>query len=175
QAANPGETDSVFQLVNRDTVTVWGFEVRGRTQLGGLRSPYYAEGNLAFQRGRQYSDDPAANDQPFRRIPPTNGQVTVGWAPEERRGTGLERVRAWTRFADDQDRLSPGDLADPRIDPNGTAGWAIFGVGFDGRLGVWDGTWTFILDNLLDKNYRIHGSGFDAPGFSAILSLQWSF
>jgi outer membrane receptor protein involved in Fe transport len=80
-----------------------------------------------------------------------------------------------TRFADRQDRLAPGDIADPRIDPDGTPGWVVLDLGFEGRLGVWDGTWDLVLQNLLDENYRVHGSGFDAPGFGATLQLSWAF
>lgn len=33
----------------------------------------------------------------------------------------------------------------------------------------------FALDNLADRNYRVHGSGIDAPGFNAWASLRWQF
>ena len=172
--AATGETDGVFQLVNRDKVTVWGVDLRTRVRFGD-DSPWSVEGNVAYQRGQQYSDDPASNDLPYRRIPPLHGRVTLDWAPLSRIGSSLERVRFLTTFADDQSRLAPGDISDPRIDPDGTPGWVVFGLGFDGRLGVWGGRWSLLVDNLLDKNYRVHGSGFDAPGFGATLALEWSF
>lgn len=55
-----------------------------------------------------------------------------------------------------------------------TAGWASFhvraGVPLGERLDV-----MAALENLLDKNYRFHGSGIDAPGRSFFLRLRWRF
>jgi len=34
---------------------------------------------------------------------------------------------------------------------------------------------TFSVNNIFDRNYRLHGSGFDAPGFSAIASWVGRF
>jgi outer membrane receptor protein involved in Fe transport len=176
QAADPvNNTEDVFLLVNRDKVVVFGLEAQTRLRVGDANSPWTIDGTLALQRGTQYSDDPAVNGTPYRRIPPLNGQLGVTWAPLERQGTNLERVRFSTRFAGDQDRLSPGDISDPRIDPDGTDSWAVLAIEVGGTLGVWDGRWSLFLDNLLDTNYRVHGSGFDAPGFGATLALQWSF
>ena len=33
----------------------------------------------------------------------------------------------------------------------------------------------FSLENLLDKAYREHGSGLDAPGFNAALTIEKRF
>ena len=75
------------------------------------------------------------------------------------------------RFAGEQDRLSARDAGDIRIDPNGTSGWGILGA-----RGIWDvrGGWQFALgiDNVLDKRYRVHGSGLDAPGRNVMVSLR---
>ena len=34
---------------------------------------------------------------------------------------------------------------------------------------------TFSVNNIFDRNYRLHGSGFDSPGFSAIASWVGRF
>lgn len=33
----------------------------------------------------------------------------------------------------------------------------------------------FLLENLLDRNYRVHGSGIDAPGLNASVTLEYRF
>jgi outer membrane receptor protein involved in Fe transport len=57
------------------------------------------------------------------------------------------------------------------MDPNGTAGWGIVGAS-----ATWqpNAAWTLILgaDNLLDKRYRNHGSGLDAPGRNLSVSVR---
>lgn len=55
-----------------------------------------------------------------------------------------------------------------------TAGWWTAGI----RSGVPIGErWTLqlALENLADRNYRLHGSGVDAPGFNAWAALNWRF
>jgi outer membrane receptor protein involved in Fe transport len=92
-------------------------------------------------------------------------------------------VRAihWGEFqwvvADDQDDLNPEDLTDPRINPDGTAGWGVLDLDFGGSLGSTrsGSRWSLGFHNLLDKEYRIHGSGFDAPGFNVVVELGWTF
>jgi outer membrane receptor protein involved in Fe transport len=83
-------------------------------------------------------------------------------------------IEGYTRFAARQDRLSDRDRDDPRIDPNGTPGWVTLNL----RAGWQPGDrWSlqFGLENLLDENYREHGSGIDAPGISANVGLRATF
>jgi len=95
---------------------------------------------------------------PADRIPPLNGRLGFTFNP----GHGL-RLEPYVDFAGKQDRLSPRDLSDPRIDPAGTSGWATFNL-----LVSWQAGQCLELglrlENLADKNYREHGSGIDAPG-----------
>ena len=55
-----------------------------------------------------------------------------------------------------------------------TAGWAALHLRAGLPLGE---RWLLItaLENALDRNYRFHGSGIDAPGLSAYLAIRWSF
>jgi outer membrane receptor protein involved in Fe transport len=78
------------------------------------------------------------------------------------------------RFAGAQRRLSLRDRDDPRIDPSGTPGWYTIsvrlGVQLLERLGL-----RALVDNLLDRRYREHGSGIDAAGENAVLSVDARF
>ncbi|MBY0508246.1 MAG: TonB-dependent receptor [Bryobacteraceae bacterium] len=55
-----------------------------------------------------------------------------------------------------------------------TAGWAVVGL----RSGLPIGErWSIhaAVENALDKNYRYHGSGVDAPGFNAWVGVRFAF
>jgi len=104
--------------------------------------------------------------QPADRIPPLSGELGVEmdlnaeWALE-----------SWFRVSGAQDRLSDRDIRDVRINPDGTAGWAILGTKASWRPNdVWQIDLT--ADNLLDKRYRVHGSGIDAPGRNFAISVR---
>ena len=107
--------------------------------------------------------------EPAGRIPPLNGRVTVEYV------TGRDYLlSAWARFADAQDRLSARDVRDVRIDPDGTAGWGI--VGLSAQREFSQNWWiSLTLENLLDKRYRNHGSGLDAPGQNVVFSARYEW
>jgi len=74
-----------------------------------------------------------------------------------------------------QDRLSTRDRADTdRIPPNGTPGYMLFTV-----RGGWRfrNNWRLSIaaENLVDANYRIHGSGLNEPGRNVIISAIYSY
>jgi outer membrane receptor protein involved in Fe transport len=103
------------------------------------------------------------------RIPPLFGRlaarisVTPRWT-----------VEPSIYWAARQDRLSPRDSIDPRINPEGTAGWASATL-----RAAWQPRESFTahfgVENLADRRYREHGSGFDAAGRSAFASVNFSF
>ena len=103
--------------------------------------------------------------EPADRIPPLGGRLNIAYDPG-----GNFRVDGWLRFAGAQDRLSARDIQDVRIDPTGTSRWAILGARASWVYRDW--RFTLGLDNLLDKRYRTHGSGLDAPGHNLILSVR---
>jgi TonB-dependent heme/hemoglobin receptor len=111
----------------------------------------------------------AGDEYPADRIPPLFGKVGASWRWRED-----VDVEAYAFYAAEQDRLSPRDLVDPRIDPAGTPGWTTINA----RIG-WQPTeslaFTLRLENLGDRRYREHGSGLDEPGRSAIAVLDWRF
>jgi outer membrane receptor protein involved in Fe transport len=151
----------VVQSVNAADATIRGFEsgasfdLTDTMSLGAVLNYTWSEQRLAGQSA-----------EPGDRIPPLSGRLQFDYD-----AGGNFRLDAWLRFAGEQDRLSARDTGDIRIDPNGTGGWGILGA--RGTLDV-RGGWQLSLgvDNLLDKRYRVHGSGLDAPGRNLMVSAR---
>ena len=133
---------------------------------------YAFDGNVALRFTLNYTHGDQRQGgvtTPANRVPPLNGQFLMEFRPR----AGLS-VEPYLFFADRQDRLDPNDLADSRIDPDGTPGYAVANL----RAG-----WTprpdlrlqLDLRNLGDKAYREHGSGIDAAGLAAGLSAEYRF
>lgn len=154
----------IVQSTNLNNVTLVGIEVGSRyrfsDRLDLFNSLTFTWGEEEFRNGRT---------RPADRIPPVNGRVGIFYQFSQRIW-----VESFVRFAAAQDRLSARDLADPRIDPDGTSGWvtANFRVGWEVRDRV---RVRFALENLWDESYREHGSGMNAPGVNAIVSLETHF
>ncbi|MFQ5804304.1 MAG: TonB-dependent receptor plug domain-containing protein [Candidatus Methylomirabilales bacterium] len=154
----------VVQNQNLNRVILWGAEMGAHFQ---VREDLELSGNLTYTWGEE--EFPDGRQFPADRIPPLNGRVAALYRPRP-----TLWIEPFIRFSARQDRLSPRDISDPRIDPNGTPGWATINVklGWDvhPNLGV-----RFALENITDANYREHGSGIDAPGIDAILSVEGRF
>jgi len=154
----------VVRSENRDTVRISGLE----TALSWTPSPAL-EGRLVVNFAYGDERDDTGRSVPADRIPPLNGRLALTWRPSSR-----WRLDPFLLFAARQDRLSPRDERDPRIDPRGTAGWVTLNVHArwqarpDLALGL-------RLENLLDEAYREHGSGLDAPGFNLGLWVDATF
>jgi outer membrane receptor protein involved in Fe transport len=142
---------------------LWGLET-GLRYLAGDNLELYAVVN--YTRGEE---DDGGETVPADRIPPLSGRLGLVYNLGER-----WRFEPFVDFAGRQDRLSPRDEGDPRINPNGTAGWGT--VNF---LASWQATENtelgLRLQNLGDNNYREHGSGIDAPGRNFGLWLNTLF
>ena len=146
----------------------FGFFLFGLELYGSIRlnSTLELDGMLNYVRGTSRVD--GAEESPADRIPPANGRLRLIYSGTRwRNELGLV-------FAAEQDRLSPRDAGDPRINPDGTPGWAIANLRFSYDH---DGGWNigFGMDNIFDKRYRVHGSGVDARGRNVFVSAgyQW--
>jgi outer membrane receptor protein involved in Fe transport len=124
----------------------------------------------------------------MRREPPPNATLGVRWEPLD----APYWADVFARGAAKQNRLSNGDIRDPRVpgltrdrdevtfDENGAAvdagtpGWitlnARVGSTFRGASRV-----TLAVENLFDRRYRWHGSGVDAPGRNFVVSVDHAF
>lgn len=180
-AGNPGTLgDETYLKDNVGVITVVGVEARAARRLSDS-SPWTIEAGFAFTRGRQFDDtvnpqigSAPYDDVPARRIPPLHGMLALAYQHESA-GAPLDWGRLELLAADKQDKLNPDDLADPRIDPNGTPGWATLDLDLGGGLPQLGerARWSVGLHNLLDQDYRVHGSGLDAPGFNVVLGLSY--
>jgi hemoglobin/transferrin/lactoferrin receptor protein len=90
-----------------------------------------------------------------------------------------DRAKYWIEglcdAASQADRLSADDLRDTqRIPPGGTPGYAIFGVRVGSQL-TSALAMSLAVENLMDTDYRIHGSGCNEPGRNVILTGRYTF
>ena len=143
----------VVRSDNLNEASLYGLE-SGLRYLASNDFEWY--GVVNYTRGDE--TDPDGSTAPADRIPPLNGRLGLVWRANERL-----RLEPYLDFASGQDRLSPRDLEDPRIDPRGTPGWGTLNLLFSWQL-TEQAHAGLKLQNLGDKHYREHGSGIDAAG-----------
>ncbi len=174
--------DEVYQRANGGELEYYGIEASCKRKLGGVDSPYAVEVYAEYTYGRQFDDfvDPNNGGQPFddkpaSKVPPLHGRVSALYEPAQSVAF-VDWIDLSVWFAAKQDELSPTDLTDTRIDPNGTDAWMRMDLDLGGPLGERGSgaTWNAGLHNLFDEEYRVHGSGLDAPGFGVVLGVHLS-
>ncbi len=111
-----------------------------------------------------YGED-VTHNTPLQRIPPKLGTVGLDWKQHS------FWMRGYCRYAGKQDRLSPADKKDIRIPPGGTPAWWTLNIMAGKRLSDWLELHGGV-ENILDKDYRMHGSGVNAPGTNFIATLR---
>ena len=159
-AVTPDGRD-VTQSVNAAKSDVNGIEAAVRASLG---QHWLLDVNIAYSRGDQRVA--GSGSEPADRMPPLSGYVGIEYQPESDFG-----FEVWAAMSGAQDRLSDRDIGDTRIDPTGTPGWTSIGA-----RGTWQPSelWTLsaALSNVLDAQYRVHGSGIDATGRNLTVSIR---
>ncbi|MDX1556404.1 MAG: TonB-dependent receptor, partial [Xanthomonadales bacterium] len=152
----------IVQSDNINSAELYGIESGIR---GYLRDGLEVYGVLNVMRGEETEAD--GSTVPGDRIPPLNGRAGLVWNLRDDL-----RLEPFLLFAGDQDRLSPRDMSDPRINPMGTPGWGTLNL-----LAAWQATEQLEiglrLENLGDSGYREHGSGIDAPGLNVGLWMSF--
>ena len=127
-------------------------------------------GNATYMDGKADTfptSAPVIEEEYLDRLMPTNVLVGVGWEPQD----GDCHARGTLRWVDDADRLSTRDERDTqRIPLGGTPGYVLLGLAGGTSLGP-HARIEVALDNLLDEDYRIHGSGSNSAGRNLIVSL----
>jgi len=159
------------QKVNTGNGYIHGIELEGECHLSREWSLF---GGLACQRGEvdtYPTSERVKERRPMSRIAPPTAVLGARWQ--------LDKGRLWfeavTRMAAKQDRLSPGDELDTqRIPPGGTPGYGVLTLRGGIRV-TKDLKLNAAIENVFDKNYRIHGSGQNEPGRNFLLSADWTF
>lgn len=145
----------VYQKENSDKSYIQGIE----TALDYTFSQSWSfHGDLTYTYGQNVT-----KNEPTRRIPPLFGRISAAYSVSN----WLMKIE-WLAAAK-QGRLAQGDKDDNRIPEGGTPGWNIFNINGSYK-------WKFIsvnlsLRNLLNTDYRYHGSGVNGYGRSLFLTV----
>ncbi len=169
-----GETTSSGETIvtkgNVGNGAVYGVEISGAF---GLTEGLSLLGDLTYLMGESdtfATSAPVLTREYITRLMPLTAHLGLRYEEQERFW-----IEALATFADRADHLSPGDLRDTqRVPPGGTPGYGLLGLraGFD--IGK-DARLSLAIENLLDKAYRVHGSGHTMQGTNFILTLRKRF
>lgn len=150
---------------------VYGLELAGSRRLVDEWSLFGGATLLEGEISTYPTSDPVAVDEPLTRQMPATLHLGLRWDdPAQRLWT--ESLVTW---ADDADELNTRDQGDSsRIPPGGTPGYTVVDLRAGYRA---SDAWSFTLglENILDEDYRTHGSGVNRPGRNLVFGLTWSF
>jgi len=153
----------IVQNQNASRLDLAGIEAGLR---GQLRDDLEWYASATWTRGDETVD---GEERPADRIPPIFGAAGLSWD-----ATTTITLEAYLEYSGSQDRYSPRDEVDPRIEPGGTPGWVTWNA-----RGAWQATEALSLSvrlaNLGDRRYREFGSGLDAPGFDCLVTVDYGF
>jgi len=145
----------VYQKENSERAYIQGIET---TWDFILNRSLTLNGSLTYTYGQNIT-----KNEPLRRIPPLFGRIAADF-----RHKNIWLNIEWLA-ANKQDRLAQGDKDDNRIPEGGTPGWNVFNLNYGY-------SWKFIaidlsFKNLLNADYRYHGSGINSYGRSLFLTM----
>ena len=132
-------------------------------------------GNVTWMQGELEADSSIGGnnigEDPISRIMPLSTNFGLRWTRADE--------KLWFELActltDDADVLSDGDKGDTeRISPGGTPGYHLIGLrgGYEINKNV---SLNIGLENLLNDDYRVHGSGVNGPGFGINVGVTVKF
>lgn len=165
-ATAPGGNSTV--ATNASDGYVYGVELDGSWQFAPC---WTATGFVAWQDGRTdtqaYVGGPEVHDI-ASRVMPLTGSLALRWTHPDGRVWVEGRVLA----AQDADDLSIRDKGDTqRIPVGGTPGYTVWMLHAGWHATEWLDL-TCGVENLLDEDYRNHGSGQNEPGLNGILGAR---
>jgi outer membrane receptor protein involved in Fe transport len=149
----------VYRKENVGEAYIYGIEYESNFI---INETFQAFSNLSYIFGENKTDN-----EPLSRIPPLMGMLAIR--------TNLRANLWWDwklSFAGEQRRLSQRDIDDTRIEPGGTPGWMTLSSTFQAIFGQF--RLTALFHNILDEEYKEHGSGIYSPGRGVVLTLAYS-
>jgi outer membrane receptor protein involved in Fe transport len=144
----------IYTKINVDKGFIQGYEIQ---------TAYYPTKNFNINVSlTSLYGQSVTRNEPLRRIPPLNGQLGFQYQK------GIYHVGFIGDFASAQRRLAQGDKDDNRIQKGGTPGYNVFNCysGVDLKFM----TLKMYLNNILNEDYRTHGSGINGMGRSISLT-----
>ena len=167
-----GDAVDDFVRENGGDGWVYGFEV-GLFIKVTEEVTVFADWGYARGKVDQRSDTGVdLGEQPLGKVGPSIMHAGVRYDP----AGGKVWLEGLVTAADEQDHLSFSDGSDvQRIPPkNGTPGYTIYTI-----RGGWNVTnflaLTAAVENISNKDYRVHGSGQNEPGTNAVLGLDLKY
>lgn len=131
-----------------------------------------AFGNFSWLEGEADNFEMGTRDREvFSKMQPATSLLGLRWDSEDRKYW----VEVTALIAAEQDRLSTRDRADTqRIPPGGTPGYTVYGLKAGAE--VYPGLQLFGgVENITDRDYRVHGSGQNEAGTNVVLGVDWQF
>ena len=156
-----GREPDVFQRRNISRADVHGVELEAMVN---LTERWTWTQTATWTRGTDLSIH-----EPMTRIPPLNGASRLTW--QSARTVWVEGALV---AATGQHRLGRADKSDWRIGPGGTAGYAVVHLRLGLRRSPLAGL-SVALENVTNRRYRLHGSGFDRAGINLVLGYTRLF
>lgn len=115
--------------------------------------------------------EPTRREEPLDRIMPPTGRAGLRWDSADKRFW----VEGVCTVAGRADKLSTRDRSDTqRIPPRGTPSYMIFDVRGGWRVSEAMDLWVGV-ENLTNRDYRIHGSGVNEPGINLKVGARVRF
>lgn len=148
---------------------VYGVELYGEYRLGAT---WVFWADFTWSIGNVDANvNGAATERPISKMNPATGHLGVRYAPKDEKYF----MEAVITAAREQRRLSPSDETDTsRIPPGGTPGYTVVTV--RGGTEILDNVRASVaVENVTNKDYRVHGSGVNEAGTNFVFSLDVRF
>ncbi|MBM4063419.1 MAG: TonB-dependent receptor, partial [Planctomycetes bacterium] len=168
-----GQTSGTSAIVTKENVGD-GYVQGAELQFGWQflpRTTLFGAGTWQYGRVSNYNQGAQRGEEFVSRLMPFTAMLGLRWQSAD----GRLHAETLVGRAEDADKTSAGDNRDTqRIPPGGTPGYTAWTV-----RGGWQATDStdleLALENVTDVDYRVHGSGSNAPGRSFVVGMRTTF